>query len=262
MGLLNTVASATTTTATLAAASKALKLMNDTVILPSLIGRINNTSCSIMPLELLREFVSRCQSIHPAVNTYIQANIGKFPYFQQISESTCGFGQIVLGKTQVDLIKRPNSNGITKMDTSYRIKRIVDQNVFETLRPVVDDTENFADVLFIRAMGVENNMSLLHQDYSNERPIPHGHNFTMDVFDASRSKRAVKPSVEEAIKKFGPALQLCNWAFPVDYQIDKKPQWYTLATETGTYIADELNRPVMRDVKIPIASDEDKTALV
>lgn len=240
---------------------QALNLANQTVLL-SKIGRMNNITCNTMPIELLREFVSRCQAIHPAVYAYIQQNIGKYPYFQKISESVCGFGQHILNKHQVDPMKRPEQNGKQTMTTNYRVRRNTDFKLFDVIQPLVDNSANLLDVMFLRAMQVDNNMSLLHDKYSAESPIAHGHHFTMSVFDADRDKKAIQPCILEASKRFGPTLQLCDWAFPVDHQIQKQPQWFTLSTEIGSYQADELNRPILREPELAIAKDEDRSEIV
>jgi hypothetical protein len=257
---LSSSSNSASTATYLKSAQAALNLLN-TVTYTSQIGRINNITASSMSNELLREFVARSQSLHPAINAYIQSNIGKYPYHQQISEAVCHFGQIVLKKTQVDPIKRSLSNGDVNMNTNYRLRRNTNTKLFDNIKPVVDMSANLIDVLFLRGMHIENNMSLLHQNYSTGPALPHGHTFTMDVFDKDRSKAAIQPSIMAATQKFGDALRLCNWAFPVDHQIQKQPQWFGLTTEKGFYIADELNRPPTRDVVIPIASTNDKTAI-
>lgn len=239
------------------AAKSALETLNQ-LKLGSNVGKVNNITCNVMPIELLRQFVARCQSLHPAVNAYIQMNIGKYPYFQQISEAVCQFGQIVLNKTDVSPMKRCKNDGDVNMETNYRIRRNSNVKLFDTIKPLVDVSANFLDAMFLRSMNPGNNMALLHEAYEDESPIAHGHAFTMDVFNAKRAKDAVQPCIMAASAKFGPSLQLCNWAFPVEQQIQKQPQYYTLQAETGPYVADELNRPLVREPKLPIAKDEDK----
>lgn len=244
----------------IAAAKAALVTLNQ-LNLTSKIGRINSITCNAMPIELLRQFVSRCQAMHPAVNTYIQMNIGKFPYFQQISESTCHFGQIVLNKTDVSPVRRCEVDGDKNMKTNFRVRRNTNVKLYDTIKPLVDVSASFLDTMFLRSMPVDNNMSLLHKDYEDEQPLAHGHSYTMDVFNAKRAKDAVQPSIMEAAKKFGPSLQLCNWAFPVDQRIQKQPQWFTLNAETGLYVADELNRPLAREPELPVAEEDNKTEI-
>lgn len=254
---ISSLANNNSSSAYISAAKSALATLNQ-LNLGSKVGRVNTITANTMPVELLRQFVARCQCMHPAVNTYIQTNIGKYPYFQQISESVCHFGQVVLNKTDVSPIKRSEPNGDVNMDTDFRLRRNTNVKLFDTIKPIVDVSTCLLNTMFIRSMSMDNNMSLLHQEYENESPIAHGHSFTMDVFNAKRTKAAIQPCIMESAKKFGPTLQLCNWAFPVEQQIQKQPQWFTLQAETGSYVADELNRPIPREPKIPIASPEDK----
>lgn len=245
----------------ISAARAALATLNQ-LSLGSKIGRINNITANTMPIELLRQFVSRCQALHPAVNTYIQTNIGKFPYFQQISESVCSYGQATLNKTDVSPLKRCETNGDVNMQTDFRLRRNTNSKLFDNIKAIPDYTSSFLNTLFLRAMPVNDNMSLLHPNYEDEKPISHGYGYTMDVFNAKRTKESIQPSIMAAAQKFGPSLQLCNWAFPVEQQIQKQPQWFTLQAETGTYIADELNRPIVREPSLNIASEDAKNEIV
>lgn len=254
------LANSNSSSAYMAAARAALATLNQ-MNLGSTIGRINNITCNTMPVELLRQFVSRCQSISPSVNTYIQTNIGKFPYFQQISESVCCYGQATLNKTDVSPIKRCETNGDVNMQTDFRLRRNTNTKLFDTIKPLSDLSNSFLNTMFLRSMPVNDNMSLIHTNYEDEGPIAHGFGYTMDVFNAKRTKDSIQPCIMEAAKKFGPSLQLCNWAFPVEQQIQKQPQWFTLNAETGSYIADELNRPIVREPELPYAKLEDKTEI-
>jgi hypothetical protein len=241
-----------------AQAKNAMKTLNSLVMV-SKIGRINNINCNTMPIELLRQFVNRVQSIHPSVNAFIQMNIGKYPYFQPVSESMCSFGQPVLSKQQVDLTKRLDSDGETTMKSSSRLRRNTNGKLFDTIKPLMDDSLNLVDVMFTRGLQVDNNMTLLHENYSSEKPIAHGHNFTPDVFDKNRSLQAITQCLLELVKKIGPASMLLNFVKKVEYAIQKQPQIQNITTEWGTCTVDELTRPIPhREPALPIASEEDR----
>ena len=259
MALVKSISNAAHDKNYVALASQALKVLNNTS-LPSKIGRINNISASQMPIELLREFVSRCQAIHPAVNTYIQMNIGKYPYFQPISESVCSYGQSILHTSDVTLVDRVKSNGVNTLQSSSRLRRNSDTKLFDTIKPLVDDSENLLNCLFLRACPVENSMHLLNTDYGKSgNAIAHGHGLCMDTFNQKRVKDAIQPCISKATAKFGPALELCNWAFPVEHQIFKKPELFNLEAEGLPYIADAWNRPIIHEPEIPIADELFKT---
>lgn len=243
------------------AAQAALKLFNSlSSSLTSTVGRQNNIQASQMSIPLLREFVSKCQALHPAISNYIQLNIGKYPHFQQISESVCQHGQIVLHRTEVPPVKTLNTNGATTMTTSNRLRRVTESKLFDTCKTLVNDVDDFVNVLFLRSMPMQNNMGLLNQSYGDGgTPLPHGHNYTMDGFNAQRGKDAITPSIMKATERFGPSLQLVNNFFPVEYEIVNTPQFFILDSELGSYVADKLNRPLTYEPIIPIADDNFKS---
>lgn len=228
--------------------------------MPSAIGRSNNITAGNMNIPLLREFVSRAQALHPAVNNYIQLNIGKFPYFQPISESVCQHGQIVLHRTEIPPLDRPKIQGAKKMDTDAPLRRISGDKMFNDVYNLVDCSHSLVNTLFLRASCVENNIGLLKESYGKGGDaLPHGHNFCMDGFNARRGKDAVQPCIKKAASKFGPAFQLVDTFFPVRYESNNEPKFFNLVAEGKEYTADKLNRPVVRDVVIPISKEEQKT---
>ena len=243
----------------IATATAALNALNAVGNIASQVGRVNNITASKMSVELLREFVSRCQSLHPAINTYIQMNIGKYPYFQQISESVGSLGQIVLHQSEVGLLDRLNSDGDVNMNTSCRLRRNTSGKLFDAVKPLVENSANFMDTLFVRCMPMENNMGLLNPDYGKSgTAMAHGHSTTMDTFMAKRNKDAIKPCIAKAASKFGPALELCNPFFPVKHRIKAAPEYTSLVAEGESYIADGFNRPSYRESIIPIATEDAK----
>lgn len=243
--------------------SSAINLIEGlTSALTSLVGRQNNINCSQMSIPLLREFVSRTQAMHPAINNYIQNNIGKFPYFQQISDEVGSLGKIVLLKTDIPPVDRINSDGKTTMETNSRLSRKTADKLFNKIHTLVDDSANLLDVLFLRAMSVENNMGLLQQSYGKAgTAIAHGHSFCMDAFNAQRNKDAVQPCLMKTIDKFGSRLELCDSFFPQKNESMGEPKIFELIAEGNKYKADGFNRPLTRQVIMPVASEEKKSSI-
>ncbi len=230
--------------------------------IPTTVGRVNNIIASNMNIPLLREFVSQCQSIHPTVNSYIQNNIGKYPMFQQISEDVCSFGQIVLKPSEIPPMDRIETGGDESMQTDSVLARSDNTKLYDPIKNMVDISNSLVELMFLRTQPIENNIALLKPEYGKDgKPISHGHNFATDGFNAKRGKDAIQPCVIEATSKFGPSLQLCNWAFPHKYQSKNNVEFYTLEAEGETYIADKLNIPITREPQLIVASEEFKTSL-
>lgn len=262
MGLINSLSNANNKDYVKAAQS-ALNLFNSiSKDIPSAVGRQNKITAGQMNVPLLREFVSRCQALHPSINNFIQLNIGKYPYFQQISESVCQHGQIVLSKSEIPPIDRLQLDGKHTMQSDSPLRRTSTDKLFKTCYTLVDTSSSLVNCLYLRGLAVENNMGLLYPEYGKgSNPMAHGHNFTMDGFNAKRGKDAIQPCISQASSKFGPTLQLVDTFFPVTYEIANTPQFFQLEAEGKSYVADKLNRPLTREPIIPIASDEKKTAL-
>ena len=222
---------------------------------PSTVGRINNITANDMQVPLLRQFITTCQSIHPSINTYIQNNIGKYPYFQQISEQVGGLGQIILTSKDVHPLKRVETGGNISMTSDYPIRRSVDRKIFTNISKLIDESDSLVNCLFLRAMRPGGNNAILSP--GDNSSMSHGYNYTMDVANADRNKQAIAPCLTKAVLKFGPAIELCDAYFPIDYQVKLEPQYFTLKTETGEYTADALNRPITRTIPTPVAKDED-----
>lgn len=237
-----------------AAAKQAVKTL-ESVTTPSTVGRINSITANDMQTPLLRRFVTASQTIHPSVNTYIQNNIGKYPYFQQISEHVGSMGQVVLTSKDIHPSKRVLTGGNITMATDFPIRRNVNDKVFNNVSSMIDTTESMVNCLFLRAMRPGGNNAILLSDSNSS--VAHGYNYTMDVANADRNKQAVAPCLAKAVNRFGPALQLCDSYFPIDYKVKLEPEYFTLQTETGEYTADILNRPITRVIPTPVAKEED-----
>lgn len=262
MSLVRSLGTSSSSRSYMAAAEQAVDLLNQLAQSnPSAIGRINNIIGGQMNVPLLREFVSKSQSLHPSVNNFIQMNIGKYPYFQQISESVCQHGQIVLTKNEIPPMDRLKSGGAKTMDTNAPVARTTGDKMFEKCYDLIETTDNLLNTLFLRAMPVENSMGLLNTSYGKgNNPLSHGHSFAMDGFNAKRAKDAVQPCIARATAKFGPSLELVDTFFPVKYEIENTPQFFSLVGEGETYVADKLNRPVTREPQIPITMVDKKSA--
>lgn len=222
---------------------------------PSTVGRINDITANDMQIPLLRRFITIAQTVHPSVNTYIQNNIGKYPYFQQISEQVGSLGQVVLTSKDIHPINRIQIDGNISMTTDFPIRRTVEDKLFKNVSTLIDITDSIVNCLFLRAMRPSGNNAIILANDNNS--IAHGYNYTMDVGNADRNKQAIAPCLAKAVNRFGPAIQLCDIYFPIDYQVKLQPEYFTLQTETGEYTADILNRPITRTIPTPIAQIED-----
>lgn len=214
------------------------------------------TTCAFMPTPLLREFVNRSQKIHPSVNMYIQNNIGTFPYFQPVSEEVGQYANIVMNRTSVDPMRWPDRGGNGCWNTNSRL------NVNDILRipgeivTLMDDANNITNALFLRSMPKQNNMSFMHVDYSSERPIAHGHNYTMDVFNAKREQKSVVPCMAAILNLAGDVLRLLNRYFCIKELAKIPVEGFEITFNEGpngepiTYVVDNNGRP-MYDTQEP-----------
>ena len=237
-----------------AAAKASLNSLSQLHSPPSTVGRKNNITANDMSIPLLREFVSRCQHIHPTVNNYIQQNIGKYPYFQQISNNVASMAQIVIGSAEVQLINRIKSNGLTNMDTNSRLRRSTHAKIFPPVAALIEETHTMLDVMHLRAIRA-GNTSLVNSNNA----IAHGHTLMPDVHNADRGKGAIQECTMKATQRFGPTLQLCDSFFPISYQVQNTPRFYELTAEGKSYTADGFNRPIVRTPVLPVATTDKKS---
>lgn len=218
---------------------------------PSSVGKNDPQTFAIMPNPLLREFINRSQKIHPAINLYIQLNIGNFPYYQQISEDVGQYASVVMNRTEIDPMKWVNEDGVNCLDTNSRINKNTFLKVFESIFYLMDNAQNLTDSLFVRALPIDNNMSLLHDNYSSESPIAHGHNFTMDVFNAERKRSAIGPCNSAVINLAQDALRLVNKFFCIKELARYQVEGFQITMYEGpngepiTYIVDQSSRPLL-----------------
>lgn len=238
---------------TLSQIKQALSAINN-INIPSSIGRLNNINASSMAIPLLRAFISKSQAIHPSVNSYIQNNIGKYPYFQQISEQVGSLGQATLSHVDIHPINRVITGGNTSMKSNYPVRRNTDRKVFDEISTTIDTADSFVNTLFLRAMKPEGNNAILLD--SNNSSVSHGYSYTMDVKNAPRIKNTVAPCLASAVQRFGPTVQLLDSYCPVEYRTKVEPQYFEIMTENGVSYVDKLNRPITRQVHTPVASEE------
>jgi hypothetical protein len=215
----------------------------------STVGRMNNIIVNNMSTPLFREFIAKCQAIHPAINNFIQLNIGYYPFFQQISDAVGSFSQSTSIISEVKLQDRIQDN------TSQRLRKSTSTKLFSPLQTMVEDSSKYIDVLFLRSMQ-PNNTSL----QASNSGSAHGHNLMMDTNNQEREHSAIIPCVQQTVKRFGPTLQLCNSFFPLNYRMQNTPVFYNLSAEGVPYVADRLNRPITRDTILPVATDVKKSA--
>lgn len=187
---------------------------------PSMVGRQNNDFAAIMPTAQLRDFVNSVHNIHPAINLYFQLHNDSFPYFQQISEEVGRFAVLNMRSTEIDPMKWPNQRGVNCLETNTRMDSNTLHKMFPSTFFQMDNASNLLNTMFLRSMRPENNMSLLHDNYSQEQPIAHGHNFCMDVHGAKRRTDAIADSSAVVMDSAGDSLRLINKFFPV-HQVNR-----------------------------------------
>lgn len=226
----------------------------------SSINKYNSEVCAIMPTPLLREFLNRSQKLHPSINMYIQMHIGSFPYFQQISEDVGQFANIVLSRTSVDPMKWSKPNGVNCLDTNSRMNKNTYLKMNNNIFSLMDNASNLVDTLFLRSLP-KNNMPFIHPNYAEESPIAHGHNYTMDVFNAQRNIESIGSCVAVVISLAQDLLRLVNKFFCIEELVRYEVEGFNISMNEGpngeavTYIVDNSNRPMFDNSKSTFITD-------
>jgi hypothetical protein len=230
------------------ASMNALQLLKQVDSSSSTIGRINKITSNDMSVPLLREFIFRCQSIHPAINAFIQKNIKKLPYFQQISNTVGSLGKTKPSISEININDRGNS------DAWFSLRESTSNLLFPPLNDMLENSNKMINVLYAR--------SVMSIQSANDSTIAHGYNFVNDVENLQREEKPKRKILNKTIDKFGPALELCDNYFNTIYQIQNTPHFYNLNADGEKYVADRLNRPAIRDNINPVSSDDKKNALL
>lgn len=217
---------------------------------PSAVGKTHPQTCAIMPTPLLREFLNKAQKMHPAINMYIQNNIYSFPYFQQTSEDVGSFASIAQNQTSIDPMKWPNMDGVNCLDTNSRMNKNTQLKTAASVFGLMDNANNFLNSMRLRSMPKGNNMSFMHPSYSSERPIAHGHNYSMDVFNGKRNSDAVEGALAAVLSLAGDSLRLINKFFCIQELAKYEVEGFEISMNEGpngepvTYIVDMNGRPM------------------
>ena len=217
---------------------------------PSSVNKMDKYTCAVMPTPLYRNFINRSQKIHPAINMYIQSNIKNFPYFKQVSEDVGQFATIVMNITETDPLKWSKGGGIQCLDTNNRLNKNLTLKLFAEIAGLMENANDTTNTLFLRAMPIDNNMSLIHKDYSTGKPKAHGHNFTMDVFNGDRKKSTVYLCYAAVVMLMADAMRLINKFFCVKSMANYKVEGFRVTVNEGpngepvTYIVDQSGRPM------------------
>jgi len=206
---------------------------------PSIVGRQNTQTAAIMSTPLLREFVTKIHNIHPAINMYISLHKDTFPYFGQISEEVGTMAHITLREDEIDPIRWGEINRMACLENNARIHKNQMLKMIPSIYHLMDNANRIANTLFVRNFHADNNMSVLHSNYSNELPVAHGHNFTMDVHHAKRRKAAISASLAAVIELAGDLLRLINKFFCITF-LGK----YEVETFTISFYAGPNNEPI------------------
>jgi hypothetical protein len=216
----------------------------------SSVGKQSPLTCAIMPAAMLREFLNRAQKLHPSINMYIQMNINSFPYFQQISEDIGLFASIVMNQSSIDPMMWPLQGGVGCLETNSRMNLNTYLKMAEDIFNLMDNANNLTNALFLRSMAKQNNMSFMHPEYSKERPIAHGHNFTMDVFNGARNIAAIAPCLAAVISIAGDVIRLINKFLCLKELKRYSVEGFEISMNEGpngepvTYIVDQSSRPM------------------
>ena len=180
---------------------------------PSFVGRGNTMTGATMNTAMLREFVTTVQNMHPAINEYISMHHDTFPYFAPTSEEVGSFAYITIRETETDPAKWGQKNNSACLTNNYRIHKNQTLKMTPSVYQGMDTSNRLVNTLFVRNLQGDNNMAVLHPNYSTEHVLVHGHNFTMDVYTAKRRKGAVPGSMAAVIQLAGDLIRLINKFF-------------------------------------------------
>ena len=223
------------------------EIENITKSLQSLIGRINDLVGHTMDAPTLRAFIGKSQSLHPIINKQIQDNIGKLPYFQQISESVGMFYNITINSEMIDPIKCLSSNYKHESeDTNCLLRNKNYKKMFRPIADMMEDSNNLLNARYIRCSPM-NDCGVKFKNYSQDSPKAHGYNNCMDVFHKDRMIAAKGQARNEIVSTFQDKLRLLNTYFPVTVTIDRKTDFQQIQTEHGPLLVDEHGRELQRN---------------
>lgn len=222
--------------------SRVSELREITSKLTSTVNLINQVTCSSMDTPTLRAFIGEAQKLNPLVNDMIQREIGKFPMFQQISESVGMFYNLHITKKMIDpdMVMKDNT-GYKNYDTNMVTRKDGFQKVFRPVVEMIEGSHNLVDSLMHRcqpALDLFNHIP----NYSKGRPQAHGYNNCQDVFHHERATNAKDGAFMKLVGKFGDQLRLLNSFFPVTVSVDYGTRSQTIETEHGSIMVDESGR--------------------
>lgn len=213
-----------------------IKQLNSTVEL------INRTTTSEMDTPTLRAFIGESQKLNPLVNDMIQREIGRFPMFQQISESIGMFYNLHITRSMVDPEKLSKQNkGYEKYDTNMILRKTGFKKMFRPVSEMLENAHNVTESLASRCLPI-NDFSNYKKNYSNSKPVTHGYNNCHDVFHLKRAVNAKDGAMIKLVNQFGDRLRLLNTFFPVTMSVDYGTENQEIITEHGPVLVDEHGR--------------------
>ena len=180
---------------------------------PSYVGRGNTMTGATMDTAMLREFVTTVQNMHPAINEYIAMHQDTFPYFGPTSEEVGSFAYITIRETETDPSKWGAKNNSACLSNNFRIHKNQTLKMVPSVYQGMDSGNRLVNTLFVRNLQGDNNMAVLHPNYSTEHVLVHGHNFTMDVYTAHKRTAAAPGSLAAVIELAGDLIRLINKFF-------------------------------------------------
>lgn len=207
----------------------------------STISLINRKTAHQMDTPTLRAFVGEAQKLNPLVNDMIQRDIGKFPMFQQVSESIGMFYNIHVTRSMVDPRKTLEMSKGYDYTTSRTLRKPTYQKLFRPISEMLETSNRMTDAMAYRCLP-PHDMSNFHSNYSNEKPITHGFHNCQDVFHQKRMIGARDGVLIKLINQFGDQLRLLNTFFPVTVSVDFATESREIDTEHGKVLVDEHGR--------------------
>lgn len=210
--------------------------------LESTVNRINQITTFSMDVPILRSFISKAQDLHPLINDLIQREIGKFPFFQQISENIGLFYNLHIVQDVIDAPARILSNiGLKTTETCNVLRPQLFKKIFRPLAEMVEESTNFLDSCMHRCQPLYEMGSWMGA-YSKGKPLAHGYNNCNDVFHKPRMLEAQKGAMLSLISHFGDRVRLLNSFFPVKMQVNMFTETDQIQTEHGPVMVDEHGR--------------------
>lgn len=195
---------------------------------------------------LLREFVNKAQTLHPAISDKIQEDIESYPLFKPISERIGSLYSILSPTTSIDQFKW-FENKPTEFKSANILKRAAQFKMYGSMVDMVTNSEGFLNVLFLRN-SPRDNMAYAHESYVNESALSHGFSGAMDVFHCKRAddaREGVKAIAEGYLEQ---QKKLLNTYTPILNSTKHENKYHDIKIEKIEAEVNAFGRPAKKDV--------------